>query len=176
MLTRPLPAALLALLLTAPLVSCDRSRETAGASAREETAPPAAAESTSMADIPTDQSRSGPTKNETYFLEVVPEPNPIPFQELFSLKVRVLDPDDQKTPLEGVELDAVRATMPAHDHGMKTAPEISSEEPGIFTVRGMRFHMRGEGEDGRWVLQLVVNGQEGIDEAKFDVQCCRPDQ
>ena len=38
----------------------------------------------------------------------------------------------------------------------------------------MRFHMKGDGPDGHWVIHLVVNGSDGIDEAKFDVQCCKP--
>lgn len=173
MSTRLLPTALLALLLSVPLVGCDRSPKTEKTPSTEEKS---AEGPTSMADIPADQTRSGPTANGDYFVEVVPEPNPIPFQELFELKVRILDPDDRETPVEGVKLDEVRAVMPAHDHGMKTEPEVAAGEAGTFTVRGMRFHMRGEGEDGHWVLQMVVNGGRGIDEAKFDLQCCRPDQ
>ena len=129
-----------------------------------------------MTEIPRDQSWSGPTENGTYYLEVVPKPNPIPFQELFELEVRVRRADDHDQPVESAKLDEVRATMPAHDHGMKTEPEVASAEPGIFTVQGMRFHMRGDSEDGRWLLHLVVNGPDGIDQAKFDVQCCRPTQ
>jgi hypothetical protein len=124
-------------------------------------------------DIPADQSWSGLTKNEDFYVTVKPDPNPIPFQELFSLKVKVLDPEDRETPIEGATLDEVSATMPAHDHGMKTDPEVVSTGPGAFRVDGMRFHMQGPGDDGRWVIHLLVNASGSIDRANFDVQCCR---
>jgi len=148
--------------------ACDRS-STGGQGADDEQA--SAVESAN--DAPDrDQTRSGPTSNGHYVVEVVPEPNPIPFQELFELTVRVWQSDRRAEPAESVALDQVRARMPAHDHGMKTAPEIREQKPGEFVVEGMRFHMRGSGEDGRWVLELVLNGDQGIDEASFEYQCC----
>ncbi len=132
-----------------------------------------AAANAGAAEIPADQSWSGPTRNEDFYLTVTPVPNPIPFQELFSLEVEVLDPEDRETPIEGATLDEVSATMPAHDHGMKTEPEVVSTGPGRFRVDGMRFHMQGSGEDGRWVIHLLVNASGSIDRADIDVQCCR---
>lgn len=120
----------------------------------------------------TDQSRSGWTENETYYLEAVPEPNPIPFQKLFELNIRVLTSEKSEKTAEGVSLDQVQAIMPAHDHGMKTAPEVTEKSPGEFVVRGMKFHMQGKDEDGLWVVKIVVNGDDGIDEANFEYQCC----
>jgi len=159
------PAALALALLGVP--GCDRSSES-GASHAD------GSKSESLSDIPDDQSRSGWTEREQYFLEVTPRPNPVPFQELFELDVRVWASDRREHPVEGAELDDLRARMPAHDHGMKTAPETERTGPGEFTVRGMRFHMQGLGEDGLWVFELVVDGPDGIDRASFDVQCCRP--
>jgi len=129
----------------------------------------------SLADIPADQSRAAVTERRQYFLEVEPRPNPIPFQELFELRVRVWQSDARERPVETARLDDVRARMPAHDHGMKTAPESERTGSGEFTVQGMRFHMQGLGEDGRWVVEVVVDGPAGIDRASFEVQCCRPD-
>ena len=126
-------------------------------------------------DIPADQSWSGLTANEDFYVTVTPEPNPIPFQQLFSLTVQVMDPEDRETPIEGATLDEVSAVMPAHDHGMKTDPEVVSTGPGSFRVDGMRFHMQGAGDDGRWVIQLLVNASGSIDRADIDVQCCRAD-
>ncbi|MFB6351607.1 MAG: hypothetical protein ABEN55_21815, partial [Bradymonadaceae bacterium] len=124
-------------------------------------------------DTPDDgQTRSGRSNHDHYFVEVVPEPNPIPFQQLFQMSVRVWTSADRETPAKGVSVDQVRARMPAHDHGMKTAPEVVEKGPGHFTVEGMRFHMRGDGEDGRWVLELVMNGDQGIDNVTFEYQCC----
>jgi hypothetical protein len=150
--------------LTLAATGCERAPESSSESAES-----ASASAQEQSD---DQRRSGATENDTYFVEVVPEPNPIPFQELFELRIRVFEGEAAETPVEEVGLDQVRARMPAHDHGMKTSPSISEKGPGEFRVQGMRFHMRGEGEDGRWVLQLVLNGPDGIDRANFEYQCC----
>ncbi len=125
-------------------------------------------------DIPDDQSRRGATERGTYYVELAPEPNPVPFQELFEFEVRVYDSQDDETPLEDVSLDQVRAVMPAHGHGMKTQPEWEQVKPGVFRVRGVKFHMQGAGEDGRWVVHVLVNGPDGVDEASFEMYCCQP--
>ena len=128
----------------------------------------------SQTDIPRDQSMSGQTEGGHFFVEIEPKPNPIPFQELFELEVRVFESADRDKRVEGVELDQVRATMPAHNHGMKTKSQITSGAAGTFTVEGLRFHMQGEGKDGLWVIETVLSKGGTIDRAKFDVQCCRP--
>jgi hypothetical protein len=127
-----------------------------------------------MADIPPDQSRAGWSERKKFYVEVTPSPNPIPFQELFELDVRVYESDQASSPAADVQLDQVRAIMPAHDHGMKVEPAIKQTDPGAFRVRGMRWHMKGPGEDGHWVLELVLNAGSTIDTATFDLQCCRP--
>jgi type I restriction enzyme R subunit len=53
------------------------------------------------------------------------------------------------------------------------AYRIEKTDEGSFTVRGMRFHMQGEGEHGLWVVEAVLNREGTIDQTKFDVQCCR---
>ncbi len=151
--------------LTIAATGCDRTSDSSSGGAESSTA----SERKGPDD---DQRRSGPTENDTYFVEVVPEPNPIPFQQLFEFRVRVFEDQVGNSPAKDVDLDQVRARMPAHDHGMKTSPSISEHGPGEFLAEGMRFHMRGEGEDGRWVLQLVFNGPDGIDRANFEYQCC----
>ncbi len=124
-------------------------------------------------EIPEDQSGAGPTENDTFYVTYTPTPNPIPFQELFSLDVEVFASKARENHIEGVSLDQVRAIMPAHDHGMKVEPKIERVGPGKFRVRGMRFHMQGAGEDGRWVLEMVLNDGGRIDQTAFEVQCCR---
>lgn len=152
----------------AALSGCDRS----SSETDQQTTSSASTAEESPESPDTDQSRSGSTTNGHYAVDVVPEPNPIPFQQLFRLKVDVWQSKDRETPARGVSLDQVRARMPAHDHGMKTAPEVVDKGPGAFVVEGMRFHMRGNGEDGRWVLELVLNGEQGIDDVNFEYQCC----
>ncbi|MFB6264559.1 MAG: hypothetical protein ABEL76_13185 [Bradymonadaceae bacterium] len=116
---------------------------------------------------------SGTTERGRYYLEVTPDPNPVPFQEFVTIRVRVHAADDRDSPLEGAELNQFRARMPAHDHGLKTDPTVERIGPGEFVLKGVRFHMRGRGEDGHWTLEFVVDGPRGLDTATFDLQCCR---
>lgn len=143
----------------------ETEQETAQEKAQDETA--------SQADIPADQTMKGETEGGNFYVVVTPKPNPIPFQELFELEVKVYETEKAEKMVEGVSLDQVRATMPAHKHGMKTEPKISKNEDGSFTVTGMKFHMQGEGEHGYWLVETVLNKDGTIDQAKFDVQCCR---
>ena len=120
--------------------------------------------------VPEDQILQGKTKNGHYTVRIEPNPNPTPFHELFELEVAVFDATGQK--LDNVEIDQLDAIMPAHQHGMKTQPEIIKHPDGTFRVRGMQFHMQGEEADGLWVIRVTVRG-ETIDAGEFDVQCCR---
>jgi hypothetical protein len=126
----------------------------------------------SQVDIPDDQALAGMTEADNFYVVVTPEPNPIPFQELFELEVKVFSSDAAEAPVDGVALDQVRATMPAHGHGMKTKPKVTRTGPGTFRVEGMKFHMQGEGKHGLWVVETVLSEDGTIDQAKFDVQCC----
>lgn len=126
-----------------------------------------------QSDIEEDQSRTGATEGEHFYVKVLPQPNPIPFQKLFELEVEVFEDEAREEPAEGVSLDQVRAEMPAHNHGMNVDPTIEEKGDGRFLVEGMRFHMQGDGEDGHWVLELVLSQDDLVDQAKFDLQCCR---
>ena len=122
--------------------------------------------------------QSGTVRSLQGHYEVVftPRPNPIPFQELFEVEVAVRDPSTG-TPVGGARLDRLEAVMPAHGHGMKVEPEIASLGSGIFRVTGVRFHMQGEKDNGRWVFEATVSGPAGPDVARHEVQCCQlPDQ
>jgi hypothetical protein len=120
--------------------------------------------------VPPPSKLAGMTAQKKFFVEVSPTPTPIPFQQLFALDVQISGADKQ--PLEGASIDDVRAIMPAHNHGMNVKPEVTAQGGGKFRVEGMRFHMRGDGDDGLWVLELVINHQGTIDQTAFEVQCC----
>ncbi len=91
---------------------------------------------------------------ETWRVECTPTPSPIPLNEHFSLRVRVRPgPESERETLAGIHLE-VDADMPAHGHGINTAPETKAIGPGVFEVEGLLFHMPGE-----WELYLdVVDG------------------
>ncbi len=130
---------------------------------------------TQMADIPDDQSREGWSNRNEFYVSLTPSPNPVPFQQLFALKVTVYEDDTKQTPMDDVAVDQVRAVMPAHDHGMKVDPSVkSTDSTGQFRIEGMRWHMKGPGKDGHWKLELVLNAGSTIDTASFDFQCCQP--
>lgn len=164
------------LALVVALVGCDSSSDAEDESGEEAQAAGEASDDgpgIEQADIPDDQTMSGESEGGDFYIVITPEPNPIPFQELFELDVQVYEDADRESPAEGVELDQLRAEMPAHDHGMNNEPTIEKTGEGEFLVEGMRFHMQGDGEDGHWVVEAVLNQNGTIDRAKFDVQCCR---
>ena len=173
--THSLPfAAALLLAVTALLgaTACDRSSPSNDEQPKQATSEQPATESNEADSPDPDQTRTGPSANGHYFVVVSPEPNPIPFQKLFALNIQIYESDARETPAKEIKIDQLRARMPAHDHGMKTEPDVTRQAPGTFRVEGMRFHMRGEGEDGRWVLEMVLNGEKGIDDVEFEYQCC----
>jgi hypothetical protein len=122
---------------------------------------------------PNDQSRSGLTDQGRLWVELVPVPNPIPFNKIFEMKVVVRDAAKRDQPAQGVSLDDVRITMPAHGHGMKVKHEIlDGAQPGEFLLKGLQFHMNGEGDNGLWAVELILQAQGQIDRVSFDLQCC----
>ena len=123
--------------------------------------------------IPPDQSGEGLSKDQKFFVTFTPTANPIPFQKTFSLEVAVYEPRDHTKKVEAVSIDSVRAIMPAHKHGMKVEPKVTKVSPGTFKIEGMRFHMQGAGDDGKWVLELTLNDGKAVDLFTYDLQCCR---
>lgn len=167
-----------AFVATILLAACERLPAEQTAAADPAQAPPQTA--TGGADTapgtvqePADQSMRGATKGGHFHLVATPLPNPIPFQKLFEIDVQVFRAGDTETPAADAALDQVRATMPAHRHGMKNEPEIEALGGGKFRVKGMRFHMQGPGQDGHWLLEFVVREGSTIDSAQFDLQCCQ---
>lgn len=145
-----------------------------GCEPKPATSPATRAPVNAAPDVATKKSQGGEgfTVGKKFWVKYSPKSDPIPFQELFEMELEIYDPTDQKTPVAGVKLDQVRAVMPAHKHGMKVKPIITEISPGKFLVEGMRFHMRGQGDDGRWVLEAVINHEGELDQTSFDIQCC----
>jgi hypothetical protein len=115
---------------------------------------------------PKNDGREGLTDNGSYYLYWSSIPTEIPFNEQFTLTVMVHDGDDHSLMLRDRELD-LQATMPAHEHGMETTPEILRDENGLYTVNGMLFHMGGE-----WELDFTISDGNDAEHAYFTVTCC----
>jgi hypothetical protein len=86
--------------------------------------------------------REAITNEGNHTVRYVPNPSPIPLNEHFTIEVQVTPiAKDQKT----IEIE-VDADMPAHGHGINTAPTIRNEGNGKFIVDGILFHMKGDWE------------------------------
>ena len=61
-------------------------------------------------------------------------------------------------PVEGARL-TVSGGMPAHDHGLPTAPRVTADlGDGNYRVNGMKFHM-----GGAWEVVIDIAASEGRD-------------
>ena len=66
--------------------------------------------------------------------------------------------DANGEPVSGASI-SVQGGMPVHDHGLPTAPRVTSEpEPGTYLLEGLRFHMRGA-----WELEFTIQAGETRD-------------
>lgn len=97
------------------------------------------------------------TANGLYRVVATPDPEPIPFAELFALDVTITDANAK--PVSDATL-TFEATMPAHGHGMQTQPTIEALGDGSYRIDGMKFHMRGT-----WTLTFGVDASAGADTA-----------
>lgn len=93
----------------------------------------------------------------TYYVAFSPRPADMPLNEMFSLRVEVLDAARRPLPAGEVEL-RVDAAMPGHGHGMVTRPQVTANADGTFTADGMLLHMPGS-----WELYFDVQ-RDGIAE------------
>lgn len=110
------------------------------------------------------------TDGGTFFVELVPEHRPPPFNDYFTVYVKVYEGADRDRPATDVRI-AVDAGMrhgsPGMAHGMHTAPEVSAQPDGSFRVEGMLFHMRGP-----WILHVDVSRGGARERATFRLDCC----
>ena len=61
-------------------------------------------------------------------------------------------------PISGADI-SVTGGMPAHDHGLPTAPRVTREiAPGDYVLEGLRFHMGGQ-----WELEITISADDKQD-------------
>jgi hypothetical protein len=82
------------------------------------------------------------------FSAVVTHPRPLPVEQLHAWRVRLFD--RQHRPVAGARIK-VTGDMPAHGHGLPTAPIAVSRGGGVYELQGMMFQM-----PGRWYVQLQI--------------------
>lgn len=97
----------------------------------------------------------------TFHVKVVPQPNPIPFNQLFGLAITVSPAKDPRQVLDDATV-AVDARMPAHNHGMNLQPRVTPAGAGTFRADGLLFHM-----PGTWELYVDVTRAAEMERATF---------
>lgn len=141
--------------------------ETAPPEDRREAQPPAPPPQPKPAPPPSaPPPGSDETQSQTgaYIVEYDPEPEPIPFNKLFSLRVRVLENTPIRSPAKDVQVVA-DAAMPEHGHGMNTMPTTRMLRPGEYMIEGMLFHMPGQ-----WEIYVDVTRDGVTERARFPVK------
>ncbi|MAE71698.1 MAG: hypothetical protein CME06_14675 [Gemmatimonadetes bacterium] len=111
-----------------------------------------------------DQSATLLTEGGLFMVTFVPLPNPIPFNQLFELDVRVEDLGG--APARDADL-SVFASMPFEGHAIDSDPIVIERGDGGFVVQGMRFDRRGP-----WLLELWVDDGVNFDRAAVEIECC----
>lgn len=109
----------------------------------------------------------GWTDGERFYVVTETTPDPIPFNEYFSVSVSILDSPEGDLIPAGLNV-LVDANMPAHNHGMNETPTMSVNNDGRFEAAGLKWFMTGE-----WALEVFVTDPEGLTEqATFLIDCC----
>lgn len=104
--------------------------------------------------------RTTVTSPSGYEVTYMPQPDPIPLNDHFSIEVTIVAPD-RSVALKDLSIK-VDAGMPSHGHGINTAPNVSSIGEGRFRIDGLLFHMPGE-----WELYVDVIRDEVRERATF---------
>lgn len=86
-------------------------------------------------------------------------PAPVPMLVLHDWTVTITDAAGR--PVDGARL-TVLGGMPAHAHGLPTAPTVRGLGDGRYLVEGLKFHM-----PGAWVVAFRINAAPGIDSVSF---------
>ncbi len=88
--------------------------------------------------------------------------NPIQINQIHQWELTLLDADG--VPVENAEI-AITGGMPAHNHGLPTAPRVTEElKPGVYLVEGMKFQM-----GGNWVVNFKITANDLTDTVTFNL-------
>jgi hypothetical protein len=86
-------------------------------------------------------------------------PTPVPLLTLHTWTITVSDAAG--APVRGANV-LVLGGMPAHAHGLPTAPVVSELGDGRYRVEGLKFHM-----PGAWVVAFRIRASAGVDAVSF---------
>lgn len=98
-----------------------------------------------------------------YTVQIAPHKPGVTIGELHTWNLRLADSDGELIGGASVRVDG---GMPAHGHGLPTAPKVTDAgEAGHYRIEGLRFNMPGD-----WELRLTIEGAAGDDTATFRFQ------
>ena len=95
------------------------------------------------------------TSKQKLFSAVVTHPDPLPVEQLHVWTVRLFDRKHHAVTRARIK---VTGDMPAHGHGLPTAPIAVSRGRGVYLLQGMMFQM-----PGLWYVQLRVRAGNRLD-------------
>ena len=110
------------------------------------------------------------TTNHALLIKLTTIPKPIPYQQYFTLRFAVFDPQHPNVALQNATFTLFagmrHGLKTGFAHGMNSTPKIVGSN-GTFTVSGMYFHMMGA-----WTLKVTAaaGGKSGV--AYFQLPCC----
>ena len=103
-----------------------------------------------------------PSQDGRFFIGYRSTQAPAPLNQLHSWLVRIESTDH--SPITNAEV-SVSGGMPAHQHGLPTAPKITSNlGDGSYLLEGMKFHM-----PGHWQIELRVTAPGASDTLIIDL-------
>jgi hypothetical protein len=95
------------------------------------------------------------TSKQKLFTATVTHPDPLPVEQLHVWTVRLFDRKHHAVTRARIK---VTGDMPAHGHGLPTAPIAVARGRGVYQLQGMMFQM-----PGLWYVQLRVRAGNRLD-------------
>jgi hypothetical protein len=95
------------------------------------------------------------TSKQKLFTAKVTHPDPLPVEQLHVWTVRLFDRKHHAVTRARIK---VTGDMPAHGHGLPTAPVAVARGRGVYQLQGMMFQM-----PGLWYVQLRVRAGNRLD-------------
>lgn len=95
------------------------------------------------------------TSKQKIFTATVTHPDPLPVEQLHVWTVRLFDRKHHAVTRARIK---VTGDMPAHGHGLPTAPVAVARGRGVYQLQGMMFQM-----PGLWYVQLRVRAGNRLD-------------
>ncbi len=110
-----------------------------------------------------DGARHGTSRDGAFTVSWTSDPDPLPFNALFSVVVEVTRTASPDEPAADVDV-LIGAFMPGHGHGMNRLPRLTRLGPGRFRADGMLFHM-----PGTWELVVSIYAGQQSDLAVLPI-------